>query len=390
MTTRIDLTQIGKRYNWTDRQRRYVDVGRRREQAEIWAVRDVSFAVADGEMVGIIGMNGSGKSTLLRLIAGLTTATTGYLRVDGSVHGLLELGSGMNSLLTGEENAVSDLMMSGLPKKASVERLDEIANFAELENHIDQPLRTYSQGMKLRLAFATATAIVPDILLVDELLAVGDGHFQEKCVTRLEQMREAGCTILLTSHDVDHVTRLCDRAVWMVDGRAKEVGQSSVVAGHYQGLLQAANMGGDDDAAGVTSGVVHLHSVQLQHPGGTPAVSLRVGAPLEIRVDYEVLESLPGAILEVSIHPEGSANPVLEVNTESDGERVRWEVGKGCLILHLDRVDLVSNAYSVHVGVFSTDWSTTWAYRWEAASFQVRGPDSRGALSPPRRWRNGE
>ena len=204
---------------------------------EVHAIHNVTLEIRRGEITGVIGENGSGKSTLLRLIAGVTRPTAGTVEVRGTVRGLLELGDNFNSLLTGAENAISDLMLEGLSRREATELLSQIGEFAGLQVRLDQPLRSYSTGMRLRLAFATATALPADIVLIDELLAVGDGHFQEKCIRRLEDLRDSGATILLTSHSIDHVTQLCDRAVWMVEGCAKEIGDAREVADHYNGLL---------------------------------------------------------------------------------------------------------------------------------------------------------
>ena len=181
---------LTKRYRFRDRQRRYLDVGRRLDHHEVQAVRNVTFEVPRGQITGVIGANGSGKSTLLRLIAGVTCPTAGTVEVRGTVRGLLELGDNFNSLLTGAENAISDLMLEGLNRRQAIDFLSPIAEFAGLQGHLDQPLRSYSSGMRLRLAFATATALPADIVLIDELLAVGDGHFQEKCIRRLQDLRD--------------------------------------------------------------------------------------------------------------------------------------------------------------------------------------------------------
>ncbi len=381
MSIRIEADSVSKRYSSARHRSSDPDAPN-----ETWALRDVSLRVKDGETIGLVGSNGSGKSTLLRLLAGLTQPTEGTVRVDGSIHGLLSLGENMSPLLTGEENALSDLTLSGLSKAEAKKALTWVAEFSELEAHFDQPVRTYSSGMLLRLAFATTTALVPDVLLVDELLAVGDGHFREKCVRRLEELRDGGCTILLTSHDIDHVTRLCDRALWLVRGRVRGAGTSSEVADQYLGRMKEDELNLEEDDETAEDGSVVFHSIALSHASGSPATTIQTGAPLGVTVDYEVVRPVDDAIMEVSIHRSGSSDSVLDVNTELDQEIVPSTAGRHRISMRLDRLDLVDGEYHVSVGMFSPDWQTTLAYAWQAATFDMDGEDLSGMVAPPRRW----
>jgi lipopolysaccharide transport system ATP-binding protein len=382
----IDVRDVGKRFVWWNRPRRLGNAWQRRELTELWALRHVDLRIEPGEAVGVIGSNGSGKSTLLRLLAGLSRPTEGSVEVRGSVHGLLTLGESLNPLLTGEENAVSDLRLSGLSPREAEELMPAIADFAELEEQLDQPLRTYSQGMRLRLAFATATAVEPSILLIDELLAVGDGHFQEKCLRRIESLNEQGTTVIVTSHAADQITRLCDRALWLSDGVVRAVGDADRVADAYQGVLREADLevpeGGDDH-----HGVARFGDILLTHDRGGRATSLAPGGGLRVTTDYELSEALTGAIVEVAIHPEGSGKALVSVNTDSDGTSVPLRPGRHEIAVEFDRLDLNGGRYQVHVGLFSTDWKVTYAYRWDAATFEVHGERGDGPLDPPRRWK---
>ena len=202
---------------------------------EVWALRDVSFSVARGECFGIIGRNGSGKSTLLRVIARVLRPTAGRIWVRGRVAPLLELGAGFHGELTGRENVFLNGTLLGHPRAEVARRLDWIVSFAELWDFIDAPLRTYSTGMVARLAFATATAWEPEILLVDEILAVGDEAFRRKCRERMEGFLRGGTTIVLVSHDMQLVRELCQRALWLDGGRARALGPSAAVTAEYQG-----------------------------------------------------------------------------------------------------------------------------------------------------------
>ncbi len=198
-----------------------------------WGLQDVSFDVGAGQMLGIVGANGSGKSTLLRLIGGVGRADRGRVQVFGRLGALLDLSVGFHSELTGRENAIMAGILGGLTRQQVVRRLDAIVDFAELEPFIDNPVRTYSSGMQMRLAFATAVHTEPEILLLDEVLSVGDLAFQRKCLDRMTEFRTRGCTILLVSHDQAAVRELCDRALWLDGGRVRGHGQAEEVMAKY-------------------------------------------------------------------------------------------------------------------------------------------------------------
>jgi lipopolysaccharide transport system ATP-binding protein len=205
----------------------------RRLYREFWALRHVSFEVAPGESVGIIGRNGSGKSTLLQLIAGTLAASEGRVEVSGRVCALLELGSGFNPEFTGRENVFLNGAILGMSRAQMQARLDEIAAFADIGEFLDQPVKTYSNGMVLRLAFSVATSVEPDILIIDEALAVGDLLFQQKCIERIRRLCAAGTTLLFVSHDPEAVRSLCRRGVWLDQGEARLIGPAQEVADAY-------------------------------------------------------------------------------------------------------------------------------------------------------------
>lgn len=204
---------------------------------EFWALRDVSFEVKKGETVGIIGRNGSGKSTLLQLICGTLNPSAGSMQTKGRIAALLELGSGFNPEFTGRENVYMNAAVLGLSREETARRFDDIAGFADIGQFIDQPVKTYSSGMYVRLAFAVAANVSPDILIVDEALAVGDIRFQVKCQRKFEEFRDSGITILLVSHSGADIVRLCSQAIWLDGGKMKRVGEPKKIVEEYHAWM---------------------------------------------------------------------------------------------------------------------------------------------------------
>jgi len=237
----ISVRSVGKMYYLydlpQDRLKQAFLWGRKKLYREFWALRDVSFEVRQGESVGIIGRNGSGKSTLLQIIAGTLTPTTGEVRVNGRVAALLELGSGFNPEFTGRQNVYMHGAILGLSGEEIDERFDEIAAFADIGQFIDQPVKLYSSGMFARLAFAIAVSVDADVLIVDEILAVGDTQFQQKCVGRMREMREKGLTLLFVSHSIDQVKSLCNNAILLSQGQPLYIGTAEQTTSIYWNLI---------------------------------------------------------------------------------------------------------------------------------------------------------
>jgi homopolymeric O-antigen transport system ATP-binding protein len=214
---------------------------RRLQPAErFWALRDISFSVAPGRVVGLVGPNGSGKSTLLRLIGGVGRPDKGYVRVNQRISGLLDLGTGFHPDLTGRENVFVNGVISGLTRREVAGRFDSIVAFAELEAFIDNPIRTYSTGMQMRLGFAIAIHARPEILLIDEILSVGDHSFQRKCLERIAEFKAEGCTILIVSHDTGQIREFCDEAIWLNSGRLVLHDSPELVVDKYIAAADAA------------------------------------------------------------------------------------------------------------------------------------------------------
>lgn len=233
----------------------------KRYYRDFWALRDVTFSVQRGEAVGIIGRNGSGKSTLLQMICGILTPTTGSVWSPGRIAALLELGAGFNPEFTGRENVFLSGLVYGIPETVLKSRYQDIVDFAEIGDHMDQPVKTYSSGMYVRLAFAVASFSDPEILVIDEALSVGDVYFQRKCFRRIEELRRSGCTLLFVTHSADTLLQLCDRGIVLDAGRLVFDGPSKPAVAEYLRRIFGARtttFGGDrQDPAGSPDGAVH-------------------------------------------------------------------------------------------------------------------------------------
>ncbi len=245
---------------------------------EFWAVNDVSFEVKKGETIGIIGRNGSGKSTLLQMISGTLNPTSGSVQINGRIAALLELGSGFNPEFTGRENIYLNGAILGLTNKEIDDRLAAIMTFADIGDFIDQPVKTYSSGMYVRLAFAIQANVDPDILIVDEALAVGDTYFVHRCMLRFNELQRSGTTILFVSHDANAVRNLCSRAIWLTDGRIMEMGDSSAVVDAYLAHLFGQKVVLPYTATDNKTGESDLQSqTDLQMETSIPNIDRRLG-----------------------------------------------------------------------------------------------------------------
>ncbi len=309
----------------------------------VWALRDASFDVARGETVGVIGPNGSGKSTLLQILAGTLMPSAGRVWIRGRVAALLELGSGFDPEFTGRENVYLYAAILGLTPGQIEQRLQAIAEFADIGDYIDRPLKTYSTGMMVRLAFAVATSVDPDLLLIDEALAVGDVRFQQRSMARIRQLQERGVSILLVSHDLEAVKRLCRRVLVLDRGRLVRTGPPDAIVNWYLGWMTEPESGVRSQESGIRSprlevsprisgveeprafevfrhgdGNARIVNVQLLNADGAPAERVRLGDECRVRIEVEVLRTLPTAILGFYLR-DRLGTDVIGVNTHQEG-----------------------------------------------------------------------
>ncbi len=259
----------------------------------IWALKDISFEVAYGEVVGIIGRNGAGKSTLLKILSRITEPTEGIAKIYGRIGSLLEVGTGFHPELTGRENIFLNGAILGMSRVDINKKFDGIVDFAEINKFIDTPVKYYSSGMYLRLAFAVAAYLEPEILLVDEVLAVGDARFQKKCINKMEEVGQEGRTVLFVSHNMPAITRLCDRTILIGDGHVIKDGPSHKVVGHYlsSGTDTMANREWSDPKKAPGGEIARLRGVRVKAENCQITDNVKISQPVSIEIEYEVLKS---------------------------------------------------------------------------------------------------
>ena len=360
----------------------------RTKSHDVVALRDVSFDVAPGSAVGLVGRNGSGKTTLLRLLSGIIKPTDGSVAVGGRVGSLLELGAGFHPDLTGRENVFLNGSIHGLKRAYIREQLDEIVAFAGLEEFIDLPVRTYSSGMYMRLGFAIAAHIDADVLLLDEVFAVGDEQFQRKCFGKIFEFKQRGGTIVFVSHDASAVERLCDRAILLRDGRVEFDGPTHDAIVRYRRLL-AADLDPEERGAGLKewgSGEARIEQPVLLGPEGEPRTQFLAGEPLMLRLRVVADRPLPPPRLSYEIRDSsglllaGAAQPTAELGWDEETRDLgaRFEV---------DELPLADGRFHVRLGL--ADESGDRLYHWldDALTFVVYpSGQERGTVKLDGRW----
>jgi lipopolysaccharide transport system ATP-binding protein len=317
-----NLSKCFKRYDRSVDRLKEILLPRKKYANIFWALRDINLEISKGQTVGIVGRNGSGKSTLLQIIAQTLTPTTGELSVNGRVSALLELGSGFNPEFTGRENVFFNGRILGLTQKEIEDKFDEIAGFADIGHFIDEPVKTYSSGMFVRLAFSVAINVNPDILIVDEALSVGDGVFVHRCMAKIKEFQDANGTILFVSHDTGSVSRLCSKVIWINEGKTVEIGKPFDVCKHYQAwIYQEINASSQHDIAQrhkhpiepkqnerIDSKDIDLHSLMLRPYNPFTEMPHRNFANVE-RFGTGRAEIIDFTILDKDANPLGLAYP---------------------------------------------------------------------------------
>lgn len=372
----ITVSNLGKAYKqyphrWSRLAEWISPTGKPRHTLK-WVLRDVSFSVKPGEALGIIGMNGAGKSTLLKIVTGTTQPTTGTVQMTGRVAALLELGMGFHPDFTGRQNVFMAGQLLGYSVAEIAKLMPEIEAFAEIGEYIDQPVRVYSSGMQVRLAFSVATAHRPDILIVDEALSVGDTYFQHKSFERIRQFRKQGTTLLIVSHDKQAIQSVCDRAVLLNGGLLAMEGMPEAVMDYYNALLadhqnqsirQEVGEGGKTQTVSGT-GEAAVSSIALLNAQGRPVDVINVAEPVTLRVVVETKHPIQRLVLGIGIK-DRFGQVMYGTNTDLTQQPLH-DVPAGAVLTYdiAFKASLGPGTYSVQTALVSTDTHLVNNYEW--------------------------
>ena len=355
-----------------------------------WALRDVSFELARGQSLALVGPNGAGKSTILKLLAKITNPTSGNVEINGQLSALIELGAGFHPDLTGRENIFLNGAILGLSYQDIQKRYDEIVAFSEIEEFIDTPVKRYSSGMTVRLGFAVASCIEPDILLVDEVLAVGDASFRQKCIDRIKTLLHNGTSLIFVSHDMGLVRAVCERALYIEHGQLQHAGSSGEVIDLYNQVLEkrrVEKLNRSDEAEG---GDVEITKMDVVDSDGNLVTETFGNAPLEIRVHYTAFRNIGKANALVRIYRSDGLSVCL-FRTSLDEFPVTLEKGEGVISVRLDSNQLFGGMYYAVAWMMNaedTNGSANGATDWFEIKNRTTGREAYDSVFEPKRmWK---
>lgn len=404
MTPVIEFSQVSKRFIVNRDRQDTIQGGfarllrRRSRTGEFWALRDISFQVRRGESLGLVGHNGAGKSTALKLMTRILEPSSGRVQMHGRVAALLELGSGFHPELSGRENVLLNGSLLGFSRREMRAKLPEIIEFSEIGDFIDTEVKHYSSGMYTRLAFAVATAVDPEILITDEVLAVGDEAFQRKCMERIYRFRQLGKTIIFVSHALETVRALCDQAVWLDHGQARAQGPAGTVIDAYLADVnrreQAEALGEsamNEEGIGLRHGSreVEITRVQLLDGDGQERMIFQTHAPLTVRMHYHARQPIAGPVFGMAIHHE-NGTWIYGPNTHFDNIEIAQVHGGGYVDFHIPALPLLAGRYLISASVH--DQSELHTYDMHDRRFRMvvqsdRLNDRYGMFTIPHSWR---
>jgi ABC-2 type transport system ATP-binding protein len=354
---------------------------RHHRASDFWALRDISYDVPEGSTVGLVGANGSGKTTLLKIIGGILRPTAGRVTTKGRIAALLELGAGFHPELTGRENVYLNASILGLSRRDTDRRFDDIVQFSELEEFIDNQVKFYSSGMFMRLGFAVAVHVDPGILLIDEVLAVGDEAFQRKCIDRVREFQREGRTIVLVTHAVDRVRQICDRAIMLERGRVRASGDVGQVVQEFRLAMLQQHAG--LDRAEVTRDA-EIVGVDLLDAGGGPASLITPGDALQVQVEVRINRPVRDPVVVINVHDTGDQF-IYGTTTQHHGIRLfDGEGSKQRVTFDLKALPLMEGRYFVSIGVRPADLSQMYDWHDQQYAFDVaRSTEEEGRLFIP-------
>ncbi len=398
----VSLEGVSKKYrifpSRQDRLKRILTLGKGKIGRDFWALENINLEVEPGTALGILGRNGAGKSTLLKLISGVVQPTSGTVRVNGRLVALLQLGAGFNDEFTGRENMMLNGLILGIERKEMLKRLDEIEAFADIGEFVDQPLKTYSSGMRARLGFAVAVNVEPDILLVDEALATGDAVFKDKGTKKMHQLRDSGVTVLFVSHSKAQVNEFCTEAILLHKGRLMSRGDTDQVMDEYKNLLANEMQGSGDgleaaefkdnlavDNKGVRlrpgTGEARIQHVELLDDHGRPVEMVTLESNLTVRAHVQYAEDVDDSIVDIAIRNRSGIDIFSTSTSLKETPIGSRRAGEQVIVDFTFQVPLQQGNYSVHASIRHPkrkgkplDWIDV------AAVFKVLHPSTKGGF----------
>lgn len=391
-TPAIRVDSLWKNFRLYHERNRYLKAamlrGRRARYEEFWALQDVSLTVAKGATVGVIGSNGSGKTTLLKCLTGIYTPERGSVHIEGNVAALLELGAGFHAELSGTENIYLNGSILGMSKKEIDNKFDSIVEFAGLEQFIDTPVKNFSSGMVVRLGFSIATHVEPEVLLIDEILAVGDQAFQRKSTEKIEQFRRDGRTILVVSHSLGLVQQLCDTVVWLEKGHVKMTGPASDVISEYTGTTYG-NFAREDASSKTRwgSGEAQITQVTTLDASEQPIDTLSSGGEIRLRLELNSHVRIESPVLRVQMETM-SGELVWSTTTQRGTATLRVLDGPAVAMLQIPSLPLADGTYYVSVSITDATGATEFDHCQHWAKIHVVGgqPNDGGVVALPSSW----
>ena len=396
MSTVIKVRDLVKKYNIydepLDRLKEIFSIKKKCYHKEFLALNGLTFDVEKGDAIGILGKNGSGKSTLLKMITGVLTPTSGTLEIKGKIAAILELGTGFNMEYTGVENIYLNGTMMGYTKEEMDEKVQGIIDFADIGDFINQPVKVYSSGMFARLAFAVASNVDPEILIVDEALAVGDTRFQMKCISKMKKLKEKGTTILFVSHATEQVKRFCNKAIWLKDGKIEAEGESSEIVDLYEDFMK---YGIRDNVADVrlkdkeenipkdnTEKEEIIDKSVFRVPTNKDTLAAIVDVKIskkklktldefEVEITYDIyIEEIEGFLLGAALYTP-KRDYIFGPNTFLEKVKVPNTFGRHKVIYRIPKMPLLGGTYTVDVGIFTDESIVCLDYKQEICEFQI-------------------
>jgi len=385
MSWDLRCTGVGKRYQVRDTpvRRRLRDLVVR-PMRDMWALRDVTFEVGTGEVFGIIGPNGAGKSTLLKLLSSITAPTEGEIRIRGRIAALIEVGSGFHPELTGRENVFLSGTILGMRRREIAARLDSIGAFAGIGSYLDVPVKWYSSGMYVRLGFAVAAHLRTDVLLVDEVLAVGDAEFQARCLRRIQELRDDGVTIVFISHDLGTVERMCQRAILLRSGRIAAEGPARDVVTRYQRMVTDGDLALQAPAVPAAR-PVEITSLEVLDQAGRRSGLARSGDRIAIEVALSAAAPFDAAVVQAMVYSYEDGVLLCECSTPSGGMTIPH--GDETVRFEIDALNLLPGVYTLGAIIRPHDSERAVDWWFGRTTLHVEsGPGTRGRFHLPYRW----